>query len=235
MQRFAVAGLCATTFVTASARAADDPKASPSEPTREEIEAWLESRSLPPDIAAEDVPEAPPPPPRQAGVVLEGSMGALGHAGDMRFVSPMAPLFQLRMGWEPARWILLAVTGDVALGRTTFAQPPPEPRGYTLWGLGAGVRATWDAWSILGLFAQIEVGAARVGEDVLATYGFQDADAFGPYFGAMGGFKWYQVSPHYALVGQGGIRLYQQTFDRNLSGQTPLAWIGTLGLAYTFF
>jgi hypothetical protein len=147
----------------------------------------------------------------------------------------VAPWFHLKFGWEPARWVMLFVQGDTAFGSTSLANPPPPPRGYALWSIGAGVRATWDPWDALGLFIQGAGGAGRVSDDVLGTYGFTDADKLGAYFGAMGGFKWYQINPHYAIVGSGGIRLYPGVLARRLSNATPLAWVGAIGLAYTFF
>jgi hypothetical protein len=231
--------LVAANIITQSSSAAsatEPKKAGPSaEPTQREIEAWLESRSLPADISAEATPEAPPPPPREPGIVLEGAVGALGHAGEMRYVSPTSPWFHLKVGWEPARWAMLFVLSDVAFGSTSLANPPPEPRGFALWGFGGGFRATWEPTDWLGVFAQLEFGAAEVAEPVLGTYGFEDADSLGPYFGAMAGAEWYQISPHYALVAQGGVRHYGQMLDRQLSDATPLAWIASLGLSYTLF
>ena len=114
------------------------------------------------------------------------------------------------------------------------ANRPPEPRGYALWGFGVGVRFTLEPSDSIGLFLQGDVGASEVTEDVLATYGYLDADDVNPYFGAQLGLEWYQVSPHYAFVFQGGIRNYAQLLGRQLSSATPLAWTGTAGLQYTF-
>jgi hypothetical protein len=224
----------AAMLLAATGRAETGSPAKPDEPTRQEVEAWLEARALPADVSAEPAPEAPPLPPRDHGFVVEGAVGALGHIGDMRFISPMSPLFHLKIGWEPVRWLMLFALGDVAFGSTSLANPPPGPRSYYLWGIGAGVRATWEPTDWLGLFVQAEIGAARVSEDVLATYGFADADSVSPYFGAGLGLEWYQVSPHLALVTQGGIRNYGEMLDRQLSGGTPLAWLASAGISYTF-
>jgi hypothetical protein len=236
MRALAATAALGTTLITANiTRAAPEAAQAPEDPTREEVEAWLASRALPPSIDPDASELAPPPEPRRPGIVLEGSAGALGHLGEMRFISPISPMLQLRLGWEPARWIMLSLASDVAFGRTTHARPPPEPRAYVLHGAAFGVRATWDPADLLGLFAQIEGGVAWIDSPALATLGFRDAASVAPYFGGSLGVKWYQVSPHVAIIGQGGVRVYQQTFRRDISAETPLAWTGQVGLAYTFF
>jgi hypothetical protein len=232
----AACGLATSLLGSAPAGARSEPAETRArdEPSREEIEAWLESRALPADISADPAPDAPPPPPRAHGFVLEGALGALGHVGDMRFISPLSPWFHLKFGWEPIRWLMLYVLGDVAFGSTSLAYPPPPPRGYALWALGAGVRATWEPLDALGLFVQGEIGGAEVSSSVLATYGFRDADSLGPFFGGGVGLKVYPVNPHLALVAHGGVRNYTQTLDRQLSGSSTMAWIGAAGIAYTF-
>jgi hypothetical protein len=215
----------------APARAEEEPSRGLSQ---KEIEAWLESRSLPTDVATEAPPEAPPPPPRDYGFVVEASVGALGHVGDMKNISPTAPWFHVQLGWEPVRWAMLIALADAAFGNTSYASRPPEPRGYVLYGFGAGARLTVEPADWFGLFLQGEVGAAELSSDILSTYGFDDADSLSPYFGGMLGFEWYQVSPHMALVAEGGVRDYVNLLDRPFASSTPLAWIGALALQYTF-
>jgi hypothetical protein len=164
---------------------------------------------------------------------VESSLGALGQIGDLRRISPLAPWVRGAFGWEPTHWLMLLAQGDVAFGSTSYANPPPDPRGYALWALSVALRFGVQPSPSVGLFAQGEIGATRVTTDVLRSYGFTDADQVGPYFGALAGVEWYQVSPHYALVAEGGVRSYAQVLDRE-GGASPLAWIGALALKYTF-
>lgn len=217
-----------------AAAAAEEKKDEPAPLTQEEVEAWLESSALEADVTVRDVPEAPPHPPRHHGFVLETALGALGHAGEMRHVSPAAPWFHVAFGWEPTRWIMLLALGDVAFGNTSLASRPPEPRAYALFAGGGGVRFTWEPADWCGLWLQGEMGAATVNSDVLATYGFNDASGLSPFFGGTLGFEWYQISPHYALVARGTVRDYSQLLHRQLGSGPPLAWIGSAGLQYTF-
>jgi hypothetical protein len=205
--------------------------------TQQEIEAWLDAHATPgtADVTTVDEPpEAPPLPPRHRGVVLEGSVGALGHLGPLRQVSPTGPYFQLLIGYEPFVWLMVFGEGDLSFSSTSNAHPPPEPRAYALYGFGAGARATFRPTDRLGIYGQGSIGAAQVSEDVLATYGFRDADELNPFFGARLGLEWYQVNPHYALAVHGGIRSYPDGFARERSTATPVALIGGASLRYAF-
>ena len=204
-------------------------------PDQQQIESWLESEPATADLSATSAPEAPPPPPRKHGFVVESSFGFMGNLGAMRHVTPTMPWFRAAFGWEPTKWLMLLAQGDIATGSTGLASAPPEPRGFALWGLSGAVRFGVQPARFVGLSLQGEIGAARVTEDVLRTYGFTDANSVGPYFGALLGVEWYQVSPHLALVAQGGVRSYAQIFDRPLlTGGPAVAWIGAAALKYTF-
>lgn len=231
VRAFLLGALC---FVSSSAFAAEPQGESGTSLSREEIEAWLESRSLPTDIANEAPPEAPPPAPRDYGFVVESSVGALGHLGALKTVSPTSPWFHLQLGWEPVRWAMLIAETDIAFGNTSYANPPPEPRGYVLYGFGGGVRFTLEPTDWLGIFVEGDIGVTQVSSDILATYGFADADDLNPYFGGLLGFEWYQISPHYALVAKGGVRSYAAALGRQFENSAALAWMGALGLQYTF-
>ncbi|MEB2313991.1 MAG: hypothetical protein OZ921_16875 [Sorangiineae bacterium] len=207
------------------------------EPTREEVEAWLDARGLPAASAerSDGDPDAPPPlPPRPHGFVVTGGVGALQHLGPMKHVTPLAPLFHLEFGWEPARWVMLLAESDLSFGNTSYARPPPEPRGYVLYGFGGGLRFTVKPTDRVGLYAQGTIGAAGIPSDVLVTYGYRDSTSLSPYFGGVLGVEWYQVSPHTALALFGGLRDYSVLLDRTAASQRALAAYGALALRYVF-
>jgi hypothetical protein len=208
------------------------------EPARAELEqtdleAWLATDSSEADSATSDpqLDEAALP-PRRHGVVIEGSVGALGHLGDMRHVSPIAPWFRLQLGYELLDWLMLYGAADVALSSTSYAQRPPEKRGYALFGASAGARVAWQPVSVLGFYLQADAGLSSVDQDVLATYGYADADRLRPFVGGMLGIEWFQVSPHYALALYGGARDYVQNFERRNGSRPPIAWVAGLAIRY---
>lgn len=238
MLRKGTAALLAALTVAPGVRAADeaeDPERR--QMSQQEIEAWLDARHVPGSRDVESVeeqPEVPPPPPRKQGLVLEGSVGALGHLGPMKNISPTAPWFHLQIGYEPLAWLMFFGEADVAFATTSYANPPPEPRSYAFYGFGAGVRFTVRPTDRFGIYAQGSIGTARVSEDVLHVYGFDDADQFNTYFGGSLGLEWYQINPHYALAVHGGVRSYGNGFDRQNDSGTPLAWIGGASIRYAF-
>ncbi len=231
------AALAAGLFLPGTARAAaekDQPKTRQLSPA--EIEAWLDSRNLPEthDTGNSKAPEVPPPPPRHHGLVVESSIGALQHLGPLKNVTPLAPWFHLQLGFEPAKWVMLFGESDIALSSTSYAHPPPDPRTYTLFGFGGGVRLTVKPTDRFGIYAQGSIGAAKTTNDSLVTYGYTDSTSLGPYYGGALGLEWYQIDPHYALALNGGIRNYNNILDRSRSSQTALALIIAAALRYTF-
>ena len=158
----------------------------------------------------------------------------MGQLGALRHISPLAPWFRGAIGYEATHWLMLLVQGDITPSNTSVASPPPNPRGYALWGLSLAARLGVQPSRAVGLFVQGEVGLASITDDVLSTYGFKDADSVGPYFGALAGVEWYQVSAHYALTLEGGARTYGSVLDRTVGNEPALAWIGAAGLKYTF-
>jgi len=209
--------------------------ASPTQLDDENLDAWLSQEPDQADGAPSDEDLAPlEPPPRHHGVVIEGSAGALGHLGNMRDVSPVAPWFRLQVGYELFDWLMLFGQGDVAFSSTSFAQRPPAKRSYALFGFGAGARLSWQAFSAVGFYLQGEGGFASVNEDVLATYGYPDADRLRPFVGGSLGVDWFQLSPHYALSIGGGARDYFQNFERVYGTRPPLAWFGSVAIRYAF-
>ena len=215
--------------VSLPAAAADTPAPAPL--TDGSLDAWLDEA---PGAAGSDETEleAETLPPRRHGWVVEGSAGALGHLGNMRDVSPVAPWFRLQVGYELTDWLMLLGQGDVALSSTSLANRPPEKRGYALFGMGAGARLSWQAFSSVGFYLQGDAGLASVDQDVLATYGYPDADRLRPYAGGSLGVEWFQLSPHYALALSGGGRDYFQGFDRINGDRPPLVWFTSLAIRY---
>jgi hypothetical protein len=230
--RALLAGLT-TLLISASVLAAEEPKQRAITP--DEVKSWLDSKG---DVIADDDLKdeelAPPPPPRHRGFVVESGIGAFGQIGAMKNISPVAPWFHLQFGYEPLRFLMVFAEGDLMISSTSYAQPPPEPRTYALWGFGAGLRGTVKAADRVGLYLQGSLGGAEVNADVLGTYGYSNADKFKVYFGGELGVEWYQVSPHMALAVHGGVRDYTATFKRDLSSQPPLAWVSGVALRYTF-
>jgi hypothetical protein len=223
---------CCTALAASPARAVAADPAAPPALTDARVEAWLHEPPAAADTATEAEPDAPILPPRRHGWVVEGSAGALGHLGNMRDVSPVAPWFRLQVGYEPFTWLMLLAQGDVALSSTSRANRPPDKRGFALFGFGGGARLSWQAFSAVGFYLQGEAGLASVNQDVLATYGYPDADRLRPFAGATLGIEWFQLSPHYALGLAGGARDYFQTFDRINGDRPPLVWFSDVAIRY---
>lgn len=204
--------------------------------SRQEVEAWLDSRGLPSteQDTSGDVAEAPPPPPRHHGFVVEAGVGAIQHLGPLKHISPLSPLFHLQFGWEPTKWAMLFAETELSFGNTSYARPPPEPRGYAMYGFGGGVRFTVKPTDRFGIYAQGSIGASRLSDDVLSTYGYRNTTTFNPYFGGVLGLEWYQVNPHTALALYSGIRNYNNLLDRQGSSQTALALVIGVSLRYVF-
>jgi hypothetical protein len=205
--------------------------------TPEEIDAWLDSRAMPKsqsDRGADDEAESPPPPPRKHGFVLESSIGVLGQVGHLKHITPNAPWFGLRFGYEPLRWLMVFAESDLFVASTSYAHPPPPPRSFAFWNVGAGLRATVKPSDRFGVYLQASIGAGRATEDVLELYGYPDAEVLGMYQSAELGFEWYQINPHLALALHGGVRNYPSNFTRDRDTQPPMAWLSGVGLRYTF-
>jgi hypothetical protein len=227
---------CASTLLCANAWAVPAEGGSGAGDTpREEIAAWLDSHQIEADVAqAEDPAEGLPPPPRSHGFLIESGIGALGHLGELRHVSPLSPRYYLRAGYELAPWVLFFAEGDVTFSNTSYAPQPPEPRSYALFGFGAGARLTLPLLDWLGAYLQGSAGLARVSEDVLATYGYSNAMTLSGYFGGLLGLQAYLPSPHLRLLLEGGIRSYPYSLDRDASQVTPLAWVAGPAIGYAF-
>jgi hypothetical protein len=225
--------LCCSSLVAHPSLAADAEQPTTPALTEANLDTWLSGPPAAPDAAPSDPElEEPSLPPRRHGWVVEGSAGALGHLGNMRDVSPLGPWFRLQFGYEPFDWLMAYAQGDVALSSTSLASRPPEKRGFALFGFGGGARLSWQAFQAVGFYLQGEAGFASVDQDVLATYGYPDADRLRPFAGGALGIEWFQLSPHYALGLSGGARDYFQNFDRINGSRPPLVWFASVAIRY---
>jgi hypothetical protein len=196
------------------------------------LDAWLSREPEASGDATSRDPDLPEPPPRHHGLVLEGNVGALGHLGNMRDVSPVSPWFRLQVGYELLDWLMLFGQGDVALSSTSLASRPPAERSYAVFGAGGGARFTWAAFRSVSVYLQGEAGVSSATEDVLSTYGYPDADRIHPFAGGALGVEWYQLSPHYALSVSGGARDYFESFERIHGSRPPWVWFSSVAIRY---
>lgn len=204
--------------------------------TTAEIEDWLEAEpgARTTDHGVQNAGDEPLPAPRRHGLTLESGIGFVSQLGSLQNVTPTAPLFQLRVGYELFEVLMPFVEADVAFMRTSYANEPPPPRTFLQFGGGAGLRGTLPVGPF-GIFAQGSLGFAKISEqNVLSIYGFPDADEFNLYFGGELGFEWYQVNPHLALGVHAGVRHYGAGLTRDRGGEAPLAMLGSLQLRYAF-
>jgi hypothetical protein len=174
--------------------------------------------------------EIPPPPPRKAGVVLEGSFGAMGFLGKLNTISPAASMLHLQLGLEIFRWFMVFGEGDISFTSTRYS---PPSRGYAMYAFGGGGRLTLALSERIATYGQVDFGLMTASSNVLHSYGFYDAENWNGYLGATAGLEWYQADPHYALALYAGIR-DAQGFTRAVSGDTALAWRGGASIRYTF-
>lgn len=205
--------------------------------TTGEIEEWLEAEPGAKSADAGEVleDEAPLPAPRAHGLVVESGVGFVSHVGSLKHITPTAPWFQVRVGYEIFSFMMPFVEGDIAFATTSYATEPPPPRSYFHYGAGAGLRFTVPIGDLIGILAQGSLGFAQVSEqNVLSIYGFPDADEPNLYVGAELGVEWYQVNPHLALAAHGGIRSYGAGLTRDRGTDPPLAVVGSADLRYAF-
>ena len=202
--------------------------------TTGEIESWLESDSSkkPVDEGVDDE-EEPLPAPRHHGFVIESGVGFINHLGELKHITPVAPWFQLRVGFEFLPWVMPFIETDISFASTAYAAEPPPPRSFWHYGAGAGVRLSFALSDTFGMIAQGSLGFALISEqNVLSIYGFPNADEPRPYFGGEGGFEWYPVNPHLALGIRAGLRTYAGMARE--SETAPFALIGSGQIRYAF-
>lgn len=232
-----LSAVAACSFVALAPRSvrADDDEPERRQMTQEEMEKWLASE--PEEVkdvgSVEEPEEAPPPPPRHHGFVIESSVGALGHIGPLKNVSPVSPWFHLQFGFEPLAFLMAYAETDLVFSNTSYTNPPPEPRAYALYGFGGGLRFTVKPTDRVGIYVTGSAGIARINEDLLFVYGYENADRWNLYYGGELGLEWYQVNPHMALALHGGVRNYDAGLGR-VNGATSLAWISGVSIRYVF-
>ena len=181
-------------------------------------------------------PEAPPARPWSKGLVVEGSLGALGYLGAFRRLASTAFMQRVQVGYEIFGWLMVFGGGELALTDTSVGQDTSKTRAFPLWGFDGGARLTVRPTARVGLFAQGSVGLmkADVPANALGVLGFPDTESLAPSFGGRLGVEWYQVDRHMACGLAGGPRL-ATGFERNYGkGDTPLMIDGALTLRYTF-
>src|SRR5262249_27483522 len=137
-------------------------------------------------------------------------------------------------GYEPTKFIQVFAEADLVFSNTSYAKPPPEPRAYALYGGGGGLRGTLILSDSFALYGQGSLGMARVNDDVLFIYGYNDADRWHFYYGAELGLEWYQVNPHMSLALHGGVRDYSEGLGRSRSGGSEIAWMSGVSIRYVF-
>jgi len=188
-----------------------------------------------PSIAAEAIPDAPPPPPLQSGVVIDASLGALGFLGEFKHVAPVAPWLHAQVGYEIFRWLMVFGEGELAFSDTSVAQDASKTRAFPMFGFGAGARVTVHATPRVALFLQPGLGLmkADVPQNAFAILGYKKAESLGLYLGGRVGVEWYQVDRHLALGLAFGVR-DATGFARTIGSDTPLMWDGGASIRYTF-
>src|ERR1051325_2355341 len=141
--------------------------------TTGEIESWLDAEpgATPADKGEAPGEEEPLPAPRRHGLVVESGLGFVTQVGSLKNITPTAPDFQLRLGYEFLSWLMPFLEADVAFASTAYAPQPPPERSYFHYGAGAGLRITVPVGRIVAILAQGSLGVARVSEqNVLSVY-----------------------------------------------------------------
>jgi len=205
--------------------------------TTGEIEDWLDAEpgATWADKGTGAGAEEPLPAPRRHGLVVESGLGFVTQIGSLKHITPTAPDFELRLGYEFLSWLMPFLEADVAFASTAYATAPPPQRSYFHYGVGAGLRFTVPVGRVFAVLAQGDLGFARVSEqNVLSIYGFPDADEPNLYLGGELGFEWYQVNPHLALGFHLGMRSYGAGLTRDRGGDPPIALLGNANLRYAF-
>jgi hypothetical protein len=184
--------------------------------------------------AEEPEPEIAPPPPRRRGLVLESGLGALAFFSRFRHVAPVAPWMRIALGYEPFRYVMAFVEGELGFTDTSVAQDR-DRRAFAMGGFGAGVRGSFPLGRRVDVFAQVAIGAmkADVANRALADVGYANAESLGLTLGGRVGIDWFQVDRHLALGLLLGIR-DAKGFQRTGTSETPLAGDASAVLRYAF-
>ncbi|HEX6272327.1 MAG TPA: hypothetical protein VFZ53_04785 [Polyangiaceae bacterium] len=233
------AALCASalTLLLTGVREAAAAESRERQITTDEIESWLDAEpgAKPVDTGADEGDEEPLPAPRRHGLTVESGVGFVNHLSELKHIMPLAPLFQVRVGYEVLPWLMPFVESDVAFASTAYASRPPPPRAFFHLAAGAGLRLSVALSDTFGLLGQGSLGIAFVSEqNVLSIYGYPNADEPNLYFGGELGFEWFPINPHLSLGVRGGLRTYGAGLTRETGGGAALALLGTGQIRYTF-
>jgi hypothetical protein len=180
--------------------------------------------------------EAPPPPPRHKGLVLEQSLGAVGFVGKFGGLTGHPAIWlQTQLGYEIFKWLMVFGCGDLAFTDTGSSVGPTQNRPFPIIGFGGGLRFTIPFTARVGMYIQGSAGGdvAYVKPGVLTNFGYHSAESVGFQAGGRLGLEWFQVDRHMALGLSGGAR-YMANLAYEAGGDLPLAWDATIDLRYTF-
>jgi hypothetical protein len=193
---------------------------------------------LPSVSAAQEtpLPEAPPPLPRKHGFVVESSLGALGFIGKFRHIAPPAWWLHTQVGYEPFRWMMVFLEGELAFTDTSITSDPTRTRAFPIFGFGGGLRFTARPTDRFSFYGQLSVLGmkADVPTNSFGILGFRDAESVNPALGGRLGVEWHQIDRHLALGLATGIRTATGFSRFSQASDTPLMWDGAATLRYTF-
>ena len=173
------------------------------------------------------------PAPRRHGLTLESGIGFVSQLGSLKNVTPTAPLFQLRIGYELFEVLMPFVEADVAFMRTSYANEPPPPRTFFQFG---GEPAC--AGLPVGPFGDLCAREPRVREDLEQNcsrfYAFR-TPPIQPLLRRRTRVRVVPGEPHLALGNstRGGPPLRRRP-DARPGWRPPLAHVGSLQLRYAF-
>ncbi len=180
--------------------------------------------------------EAPPPPPRHKGVVVESRLGALAFLGDFRHVAPTAPWWHVEAGYELLKWLAVFGYGEVCFTDTSEIETGANNTGFPIYGFGGAVRATVHATPRVAFFLEGDGGTMRadVPRGTLVNLGYAKAELFSPVFGGRFGVEWYQVDRHLAFGLDVGVRDALGFAEQFIGTSPPLMLDASGAIRYTF-
>lgn len=180
--------------------------------------------------------EAPPPPPRHQGLVLESRLGALAFLGDFRHIAPAAAWWHADLGYEIFRWLAGFAYAELSFADTSEAQSSSSIVAFPIYGFGAGARATVHVAAPVALFLELNGGAMRadVPHGALADLGFASAERLGFAFGGTLGVDWYPADRHLAFGLEVGLRDATGFAEQLVGTAPPLMLDASAAVRYTF-
>jgi hypothetical protein len=235
--RRVVRALCVLA-VARAARAQGDEQPQQQPLTTEQVQTAMQAAEAQKDQSILPAPplEAPPPPPRHKGLVIEQSLGALGFVGKLGSLTGHPAIWlQTQVGYELFKWLMVFINGELALTDTGISQGPAQDRAFPILGFGTGARITIPFTERVGMYVQGAVGGdvAYVPSGELVNFGYQALESLGFWAGGRLGVEWFQVDQHLAIGLSGGAR-YMANVAYDLGGDAPIAWDATADLRYTF-